>query len=177
MAFRLSVCMESTCKIKCCWIFQRWRHVSVNVAETIKAHTLFEADISESHAVCEIIRGNAAERYISWMIGNDTVKLCHNGFSYIGLGSHRKLFSLPDSFPMPHHSNYLGYTQWRTLGRGVGVGFNPPPKFRRPSKNVPNSTWLWKLLKMAEFRKPTLQDVRKNGGRVLKLPPVRNCFT
>ena len=52
---------------------------------------------------------------------------------------------------------------------GVGV-FNPPPKFRRPSKIVPNSTRLWKLLKIAEFRTPTLQDVRKKGSKILKLP-------
>jgi len=24
---------------------------------------------------------------------------------------------------------------------------------------------------------PTLQDVRKKGSKILKLPPVRNCFT
>jgi len=31
-----------------------------------------------------------------------------------------------------------------------GLGFQPPPpKFRRPSKIVPNSTRLWKLLKIA----------------------------
>ena len=70
----------------------------------------------------------------------------------------------------------LGYwRQWRT-GGGVGV-FNPPPKFRRPSKIVANSTRLWKLLKIAEFRMPTHQDVRKKGSKILKLPPVRNCFT
>jgi len=55
---------------------------------------------------------------------------------------------------------------------------NPPiPKFRRPSKIVPNSTWLWKLLKIAEFRTPTPHNVRKKGSNILKLPPVRNCFT
>ena len=64
--------------------------------------------------------------------------------------------------------------QWRT---GWGWGFNPPPKFRRASKIVPNSTRLWKLLKIAEFRKPTPQDVRKKGSKILKLPSVRNCFT
>jgi hypothetical protein len=58
-----------------------------NISSYIK--NLFEADISESHVVCEIITENAAERYISWMIGNATVKLCHNGLGYIGLGSHR----------------------------------------------------------------------------------------
>ena len=66
-------------------------------------------------------------------------------------------------------------------GGGVG-GSNrpplPPPKFRRPSKIVPNSTRFWKLLKIAEFRTPTPQDVRgKKGSKILKLPPVRNCFT
>jgi len=41
---------------------------------------------------------------------------------------------------------------------------------------VPNTTRLWKLLKIAEFRTPTPQDVRKKGSQILKLPPVRNCF-
>jgi len=62
--------------------------------------------------------------------------------------------------------------------RGGGWGFKPPSpsKFRRPSKIVPNSTRLWKLLKIAEFRTPTPQDVRKKGSKILKLPPVHNCF-
>ena len=59
-----------------------------------------------------------------------------------------------------------------------GVGGQPHlPKFWRPSKIMQNSTWLWKLLKIAEFRMPTPQDVRKKGRKILKLPPVRNCFT
>ena len=68
--------------------------------------------------------------------------------------------------------------QWRTEG-GCWGGFNPPPppKFRSPSKTVPNSTQLWKLLKVAEFRTPAPQDVRKKGSKILKLPSVRNCFT
>jgi len=53
----------------------------------------------------------------------------------------------------------------------------PPPKFRRPSKIVPNSTRLWKLLTSAEFRKPTPDDVRKKGSKIQKIPSVRNCFT
>ena len=51
-----------------------------------------------------------------------------------------------------------------------GLGCSTPPKFRRPSNIVPNSTRLWKLLKTAEFRKPTHQDVRKKGSKILKLP-------
>ena len=73
-----------------------------------------------------------------------------------------------------------GYSaQWRTEGVGFG-GFKPPPppsKFRRPSKIVPNSARLWKLLKIAEFRTPTPQDVWQKGSKILKLPSVRNCFT
>jgi len=62
--------------------------------------------------------------------------------------------------------------------RGVSLGVQTPPlKFRRPSKIVPNSTRLWKLLKVAEFRTPTPQNVRKKGSKILKLPPVRNFFT
>ena len=55
--------------------------------------------------------------------------------------------------------------------RGVfGGGSNPPPpKFRRPSKILPNSTRLWKLLKIAEFRAPAPHDVRKKGSKILKL--------
>jgi len=34
-----------------------------------------------------------------------------------------------------------------------------------------------KLLKTAEFRTPTPQDVRKKGNKILKLPPAHNCFT
>jgi len=57
-------------------------------------------------------------------------------------------------------------------------GSTPPPEFRRLSKIVPNSTRLWKLLKIAEFRTPTPQHVReKKGSKILKLPPGRNCFT
>ena len=60
---------------------------------------------------------------------------------------------------------------------GGGVQPPPPPKFRRPSKIVPNSTRLWKMLKIPEFRTPTLHDVRGEGSKILKLLPVRNCFT
>jgi len=33
------------------------------------------------------------------------------------------------------------------------------------------------MLKIAEFRTSTPQDVREKGSKILKLPPVRNCFT
>ena len=66
---------------------------------------------------------------------------------------------------------------YRGWGWGGGVQLSPTPKFRRPTKIVPNSTRLWKLLRIAEFRTPTPQDVRKKGNKILKLPSVRNCFT
>jgi len=60
------------------------------------------------------------------------------------------------------------------------LGFNhppPPPEIPKAPKIVSNSTRLRKLLKIAEFRTPTPQDVRKKGSKILKLPPVRICFT
>jgi len=67
--------------------------------------------------------------------------------------------------------------QWRTEEGVWGIQPPPPtPKFRRPPKIVPNSTRLWKLLKIAEFRKPTPQDVGKKGSKFPKFPSVRNCF-
>jgi len=61
--------------------------------------------------------------------------------------------------------------------RGGFLDVKPPLKFRRPSKIVPNSTRLRKLLKSSQFKTPTPQDVRKKGSKILKLPSVRNCFT
>ena len=72
-------------------------------------------------------------------------------------------------FGMPNTDPDCMLCQWRTERGWVGGG-SPPPKFRSPSKIVPNSTRLSKLLKPAEFRKPTPQDVRKKGSKILKLP-------
>jgi len=60
---------------------------------------------------------------------------------------------------------------------GFGVFKPPPPKFRRPTKVVPNPTRLWKLLKITQFRTPTPQDVQKKGSKILKPPSLRSCFT
>ena len=67
---------------------------------------------------------------------------------------------LLDMWSHPNPSEPVAYR-----GRvGFGVFKPPPPKF------VPNSTRLWKLLKIAEFRTPTHQDVGKKCGKILKLP-------
>ena len=74
--------------------------------------------------------------------------------------------------PLTHahtHTHTHTYAQWSTEG-GLGCSTPPPPKFRRPSKIVPNLTRLWKLLKIAEFRTPTPQDVRKKGSKIVKPP-------
>ena len=42
---------------------------------------------------------------------------------------------------------------------------------------MPNSTRLWKLLKIVEFRKPIHQDFRKQSSKILKQQPVRKFFT
>jgi hypothetical protein len=59
--------------------------------------------------------------------------------------------------------------------------FNPSPlpqkKFRGPSKIVPHSTRLWKLLKLHNLGHQHPNMFVKRGSKILKLPPVRNCFT
>ena len=72
------------------------------------------------------------------------------------------------SASLSFHSDVPPLKQWRTEG-GVWGFKPPPPKFRRPSKIVLNSTRLWKLLKIAEFRTPTHQNVQKKGSKILKL--------
>ena len=61
--------------------------------------------------------------------------------------------------------------QWRTEGGG-GVGvFKPPRNSEGPPKLCQTQPDLRKLLKIAEFRMPTPQDVReKKGSKILKLP-------
>ena len=85
------------------------------------------------------------------------------------------LVSIVTEIIKKRHFWWCGAVAYRG-GGGLGVQ-TPPPKFRRPSKIVPNSTRLWKLIKTAEFRTPTPQDARKKGSKILKLPSVRNCFT
>ena len=74
----------------------------------------------------------------------------------------------------------LSIMQWRTEEGGRGWGVKPPPPQKKILKILQNRakiTRLWKLLRIAEFRTPTHQDVRKKGSKILKLPSVRNCFT
>ena len=65
--------------------------------------------------------------------------------------------------------------------------FNPTPTSRKFDKIKPECKLSGKCLvfhsnilislKIAEFRTPTPQDVRKKGSKILKLPPVHYCFT
>jgi len=63
--------------------------------------------------------------------------------------------------------------------RGLWGGFKPPtPEIPKALQNRANLNRIVKTVKkIAEFRTPTPQDVRKKGCKILKLPPVRNCFT
>ena len=64
--------------------------------------------------------------------------------------------------------NVSWWDQWRTEG---GLGFsNPPPRNSEdPPKLCQTQPDLWKVLKIAEFRTPTLKDVPKKGSKILKL--------
>jgi len=68
-------------------------------------------------------------------------------------------------------------SQWRTEGRGK---FNPPhpPEIPKALQNRAKLNPIVKTVKkIAEFRAPTPQDVRKKGSKILNLQSVRNCFT
>ena len=55
---------------------------------------------------------------------------------------------------------------------------NPPSEIPKALQNRAKLNQIVKLLKIAEFRTPTHQDVRKKCSKILKLPKfVRNCFT
>ena len=117
-------------------------------------------DLTTLTAVANIPRKGRSFRMISLC-----VYCCTGG----GEGEVKTGFRLPQLYCPPS----LPAVAYR---RGVWGGFNTPPKFRRPSNIVPNSARLWKLSKIADFRTPTPQDVRKKGSKILKLPLVRNCF-
>ena len=67
-----------------------------------------------------------------------------------------------------------GRRQCRTEG---GLGVHPPRNSEGPSKWSQTQPDCEKLLKIAEFRMPTPQVVPKKSSKILKLPPVRHCFT
>jgi len=63
---------------------------------------------------------------------------------------------------------------WRTVayrgGEGLG-GSNPPsPEIPKALQNRAKLNPIGKLLKIAEFRMPTPQNVRKKSTKILKLP-------
>jgi len=65
-------------------------------------------------------------------------------------------------------------------GGGGGIGWvqTLTPEIPKALQNRAKLNPMWKLLKIAEFRTPTPQDVRKKKcSKILKLPPVRNSFT
>ena len=51
-----------------------------------------------------------------------------------------------------------------------GVQIPPPRNSEGPPKSCQTPPDLWKLLKIAEFRTPTPQDVQKKGNKILTLP-------
>jgi len=53
----------------------------------------------------------------------------------------------------------------------------PSPEIPKALQNRAKLNPIVKTVKVAEFRTLKPQDVRRKGGKILKLPPVRNCFT
>jgi len=63
------------------------------------------------------------------------------------------------------------------VGWGCGVQTPLPPEIPKALQNRAKLNPIVKTVKIAEFRTPTPQDVWKKGSKILKLPPVHNCFT
>jgi len=60
----------------------------------------------------------------------------------------------------------------------LGVFNPPPPEIPKALQNRAKLNPIVKTVKkLVEFRTPTHQDVWIKGSKILKLPPVRNCFT
>ena len=81
-----------------------------------------------------------------------------------------KIHHCVDTAQPLEQSTVLGHThQWRTEGGG-GVQTPPPPEILKTLQNRAKLNPIVKTVKIAEFRMPTLQDVRKKGSKILKLP-------
>ena len=63
--------------------------------------------------------------------------------------------------------NLLTHDKTHTSGLPRG-GFNPLRNSEGPPKSCQTQPDCGKLLKIAEFRRPTSQDVRKKGSKILK---------
>jgi len=72
-------------------------------------------------------------------------------------------------------TGYLKTVAYRG-GRDGGIQ-TPPPEIPKALQNRVKFNPIVKTVKITEFRTPTPKDVRKKGSKILKLPPVRNCFT
>jgi hypothetical protein len=88
------------------------------------------------------------------------------------------------SLTLPNIKIWLPLPQKRNIYSGLspnsgiqGGGSNPPWNSEGPPKSCQTQPQLWTLLKIAEFGAPTPQDVQRKGSKILKLPPVHNCFT
>ena len=54
---------------------------------------------------------------------------------------------------------------------------SPPPEIPKVFQNRTKFNPIVKTVKNCWIRTPKPKDVRKKGSKILKLPPVRNCFT
>jgi len=79
----------------------------------------------------------------------------------------------PENVKYSYLLRYWRLVQWGSYSgvrRGVLGGFNPPPprNFEGPTNRAKLNP-IVKTVKIAEFRKPTPQDIRKKGSKILKL--------
>ena len=93
---------------------------------------------------------------------------CHSGYS---TDANSCLSKERTGWCAGHRVVQRGHGKSNGVRRG-GLGCsNPPPRNSEgPQKLCQIQADLWKLLKIAEFRMPTPQDVQKKGSKIPKLP-------
>jgi len=95
-------------------------------------------------------------------------------------------FGEPHSFPgrrsptrlsASGQQSYEASVAYRGEEGDLGCSIPLPPEIPKALQNRAKLNPIVKTVKIADFRTPTLHDVRKKGSEILKLPSVRSCFT
>jgi hypothetical protein len=115
-----------------------------------------QTDVSHVQCSSEVWNGKKQESFPYKLSSNKQWEMAiqkkHNGISYPKIRltvsqSVQKQGSYLHVRNSPRYHCVHTPGQWRTGGGGVGVFKSTPPKFRRPSKIIPNSTWFVKTVK------------------------------
>ena len=120
--------------------------------------------------LCTTVPLYTADSALSFLIARPNSDPTHSSSSNSSISISLRLFARLRS---AWHS-YTYFSYWiPTIGvpRMGGIwGVYPPPEIPKALQNRAKLNPIVKTVKIAEFRTPTPQDVRKKGSKILKLP-------